>query len=367
MSGFFGWIDDLISRGDVLSWLLVLGLAVLATVVVKGVLHLLTGRLQKLAPKTRTGLDDLWLNLISATKTWFLFFLLWYYLGLPLLEPSAGASRGFRFLLVVTVATQVALWGVRTVQHWRKVHFEKRADTDKTSLAAIGLIATAIQGLFIIIVVLVALSNLGVDIAALIAGLGVGGIAVALAAQNVLGDLFASVSIILDKPFIIGDFVIVGELSGTVEHIGLRTTRVRSLSGEQMIFSNRDLLESRIRNYKSMWQRRVVMNFRVAYSVRAEVLEQIPRWVQQFIEEDSALRFDRCHFSGYGDFALEFETVFFVKDSSYNVFMDHQEKLLLKMYRKFGEESVEFAIPAHALHVDSLPEELSETLSGAQT
>jgi small-conductance mechanosensitive channel len=150
--------------------------------------------------------------------------------------------------------------------------------------------------------------NLGIDVTAMVAGLGVGGIAVALAVQNILGDLFASLSIIIDKPFVVGDFIIVGgEFMGTVEHIGIKTTRVRSLGGEQIIFSNNDLLQSRVRNYKRMYERRVVFGFRVLYQTTAEQLERIPEIVKKIIEGLDKVRFDRAHFFKFGDSSLDFE------------------------------------------------------------
>ena len=161
---------------------------------------------------------------------------------------------------------QVAIWGFYVIKNWRQIYLDQRVKKDPSSSAALGLLFTAVQVTFLIVLVLIGLSNLGVDITALLAGLGVGGIAVALAAQNILGDLLASLSIVLDKPFVVGDFIVAGSEKGTVEHIGIKTTRLRSLSGEELIFSNKDLLESRVQNFKRMWVRRVVQSFVVVYS-----------------------------------------------------------------------------------------------------
>ncbi len=169
---------------------------------------------------------------------------------------------------------------------------------------------------------LLALDNLGVDVTALVAGLGVGGIAVALAVQSILGDLFASLSIVLDKPFVIGDFIIVGDLLGTVENVGIKTTRVRSLSGEQLIFSNADLLNSRIRNYGRMYERRVVFTVGVTYDTPRHKLE---------------------------DFSLDFETVYYVQDPAYNLYMDIQQAINLELYQRFADEGIEFAYPTQTL------------------
>ncbi|HWU44155.1 MAG TPA: mechanosensitive ion channel family protein, partial [Bdellovibrio sp.] len=204
-------------------------------------------------------------------------------------------------------------------------------------------------------VVLFGMSNLGIDVGALIAGLGIGGIAVALAAQNILGDLLASLSIVLDKPFEVGDAISVGGLSGVVENIGLKTTRVRATTGEQLIFSNKDLLESRVQNFKRMWQRRVVLKIGVTYSTPESKLTQIPGWIKGFIEADETLRFDRAHFMNIGAHSLDFEVVFFVKSDSYQVYMDRQQALLLTIYNKFNFEKVEFAYPTQSIIVEKLP------------
>jgi small-conductance mechanosensitive channel len=195
------------------------------------------------------------------------------------------------------------------------------------------------------------LDNLGVNITGLVAGLGIGGIAVALALQNILGDLFASLSIVLDKPFVIGDFVVVDSLSGTIEHIGLKTTRIRSLRGEQLIFSNNDLLKSRIRNYKRMSERRIDFSFGVVYQTPLEKLKAIKKIVSDIIEKGEKTRFDRVHFKEYGDSSLNFEVVYFVTDPDYNIYMDVQEAINLEIFRCFAEEGIEFAYPTRTIFI----------------
>jgi small-conductance mechanosensitive channel len=195
------------------------------------------------------------------------------------------------------------------------------------------------------------LENLNFDVSALVASLGVGGIAVALAAQNILGDLFASLSILFDKPFVVGDFIIVDDLPGTVEKVGLKTTRVRSLFGEQLVFSNNDLLSSRIKNYKRMEERRVVFPLGVTYQTGAEQLELIPGIIKKTIEKQEKVRFDRSHFKGYGDFALLFETVYWVTEPDYNLYMDIQQKINLELFHLFEEQGIEFAYPTQTIHL----------------
>ena len=200
-------------------------------------------------------------------------------------------------------------------------------------------------------ILLLILENVGVDVTALIAGLGVGGIAVALAAQNILGDLFSSMSIVLDKPFVLGDFIIVGDMMGTVEKIGLKTTRVRSLSGEQLIFSNSDLLGSRIRNFKRMQERRIVFSIGVAYDTPAEKLTAIPGMLRAAVEAQEPVRFDRAHFAKFGDSALIYEVVYFVLKPDYNLSMDIQQAINLRLFREFADRQIEFAFPTQTLHL----------------
>jgi small-conductance mechanosensitive channel len=200
-------------------------------------------------------------------------------------------------------------------------------------------------------VLLVLLDNLGVNITTLIAGLGVGGIAVALAAQNVLGDLFSSLSIVLDKPFVVGDFIVIGEFMGSVEHVGLKTTRLRSLSGEQVVFSNTDLLNSRIRNYGRMFERRVVSKIGVTYQTPAGKLRRIPTIIRDIVEAQDKVRFDRAHFQTFGDSALTFEFVYYVLTPEYNYYMDVQQSINLALFEQLAAEGVEFAYPTQTVFV----------------
>jgi small-conductance mechanosensitive channel len=200
------------------------------------------------------------------------------------------------------------------------------------------------------IVILVILDNLGIEITALIAGLGIGGVAVALATQNILGDLFASLSIVLDKPFVVGDFLSIDEFLGSVEKVGIKTTRVRSLSGEQLIFSNNDLLNSRIRNFGRMFERRVVFAFGVTYQTPAEKLRRIPTIIRDAVESQEKVRFDRAHFQKYGDSALIFETVYFVLSPDYNYYMDVQQNINLAIFERLAEEGIDFAYPTQTIH-----------------
>jgi small-conductance mechanosensitive channel len=186
----------------------------------------------------------------------------------------------------------------------------------------------------------------------MIAGLGVGGVAVALAVQSILGDLFASLSIVIDKPFVIGDFVIVDEYMGTIEHVGLKTTRIRSLGGEQIVFSNSDLLKTRIRNYKRMRERRVLFGFGVLYQTPIDVVEKIPDLMRAIVEARKNVRFERAHFKAFGESSLDFEVVYWMLDPDYNLYMDVQQAINLEMLRVFEREGIGFAYPTRTLVID---------------
>jgi len=169
--------------------------------------------------------------------------------------------------------------------------------------------------------------------------------------QNVLGDLFASLSIVLDKPFAVGDFLIIDEHMGAVEHVGLKTTRIRSLSGEQLVFSNSDLLKSRIRNYGRMFERRVVFKFAVTYQTPRDKLKIIPQIVRESILELDKVRFDRAHFQAYGASSLDFEIVYYVLAPDYNLYMDIQQAINLRIHERFEQEGIDFAYPTQTVYV----------------
>lgn len=196
------------------------------------------------------------------------------------------------------------------------------------------------------------LDNLGFKISTLVAGLGIGGVAVALAGQAILGDMFSYFSILFDRPFEIGDFIIVDNYLGAIEHIGIKTTRIRSLGGEQLVFSNTDLTNSRVRNYKRMEQRRVLFQIGVVYQTPAGKLKEIPQIIKGVIEGIEGTKFDRAHFSSYGDFSLNFESVYYVFGADYNKYMDIQQQINLSLYEEFERRGIAFAYPTQTLFLN---------------
>jgi small-conductance mechanosensitive channel len=312
--------------------------------------QLIVSRLGRIAQRTATGADDFVVELARRTRP-LLMAVLSLYAGSLYLALPPGQARTFKTVAEVAVFLQVSLWASVAIDFWLDRQ-RRRLEHDPTSVALGGVLRFVAKLVVWSILVLVALDNLGVDVTALIAGLGIGGVAVALALQNVLGDLLASLSIVLDKPFVIGDAITVDDVTGTVEHIGLKTTRLRSVNGEQVILANGDLLKSRIRNWKRMAERRVVLAFGVPYQTPAGAIERIPAIVRSIVEGQDLTRFDRAHFKGFGASALDFEAVYWILTPDYNAFMDRQQAINLALLRAFESEGICFAHPTPTLVVE---------------
>lgn len=336
---------------SVRAWLVAVAIAAALTVAAKVVVFVVIRRLRKLAERTSTRVDDLILEVLEGTRLPLLSVLA-LYAGVAGLELPAKIGAWLGTIAVFAGLLQIGIWIDRLVQLLLAGQQEKIPAEDGsrvTSMRAAGFIARVV--LFSVIT-LMALDNIpGLDVTTLIAGLGIGGIAVALALQNVLSDLLASLSITIDKPFVIGDFIVLDTFAGTVEKIGLKTTRVRSLSGEQLIISNNDLLASRIRNFKRMSERRTSFGFGVLYQTSAAQLEAIPALVRGIIESTEGTRFDRAHFKGFGASSLDFEVVYFILSPDYPAFMDAQQKINLEIFRRFEAEGIGFAYPTQTLYV----------------
>ena len=342
------FLADTVLGNTVLAWLVAFAVAVLGYLVLRVVVALVRRRLARLAERTVTIADDLIVELVRATKGLFLA-VVSLAAGMQFVSLPGSLERGVDVLFAFAVTIQAVLWANRTVSFWLEHQQQIHAETDPGAM-------TTLQGLSYVVRVVVwsaafllLLDNLGYNVTTLIAGLGVGGVAVALALQNILGDLFASLSIVLDKPFVNGDFIIVDQHMGTVERIGLKTTRVRSLSGEQIVVSNADLLKSRVRNFKRMIERRVLFSVGVTYQTPREQVAAIPGMIHEIIEGLDNTRFDRSHFKEFGDSSLNFETVYYVLSPDYAVYMDIQQAINLEVMKRFEELGIEIAYPTRTL------------------
>jgi small-conductance mechanosensitive channel len=331
-------------------WAVGMVIATVCWLLLTAVRRFLITRLGALAGRTANPLDDLLVDVLGRTRTWFI--------GLVSLLAGAGTlpwplslpdPRGA--LGIVGLGVQTGLWLSTLLVGLLRMRIRGEAATSVAGQTTVGALRFLILLAVWSGVVLLVLANIGVDVTALIAGLGVGGVAVALAVQNILGDLFASLSIVLDRPFEVGDFIVVDDLMGTVENVGLKTTRVRSLSGEQLVFSNANLLSARIRNYQRLQERRVVFAVGVTYQTPPAQVRAIPALIREAIEAAPLTRFDRAHFKAFGDSALEFEAVYYVLDADYNRYMETQEAINLELLDRLMSRKIEFAYPTRTLHL----------------
>ena len=335
----------------ILEWIIATSIVVAFLIIIKIIEVIVVRRLERFAQRSESEIDDM----IAATlrKTWkFLVFIIALAVGSFYLTLPAKVAYVIHVVATVAVALQIALWLNTFIgQFLGRLHAKRKAE-DPASVSVFGAVTFFVRLVLWTIIFFLVLDNLGIDITTLVAGLGIGGIAIALAAQNILGDIFNSVVILVDKPFEVGDFIIVGSEMGVVEKIGIKTTRVRSLFGEQIVFTNSDLISSRIKNYKRMQERRITFQIGVTYQTPADKLEKIPAMIREVISSIDKTRFDRSHFKNYGDFSLNFETVYYVLSGDYNLFMDIQQTINLALYRKFDAEKIVFAYPTQTLFVD---------------
>ena len=350
--GFFG--------NSIARWLAALGIFLLVLIVLSLVRSIVARRADRLAKLTQSEWDDTLVATLQRTKGWFLVIVAAFVASHALVFPdeplapegTPGRTRQIiQTIAILALLVQAGLWGNVLITTGLERYVKRRTEGDPASVMTISALAFIGKLILFTMLLLLALDNLGINVTALITGLGIGGIAVALAVQNILGDLLASLSIVFDKPFVLGDFIIVGDQMGTVEKIGVKTTRVRSLSGEQLIFANNDLLQSRIRNFKRMNERRVVFTIGVTYSTPREKLQQIPQVLREIVESQEQVRFDRAHFKAFGDFSLNFEIVYYVLSPDYNLYMDIQQAINLALYERFEQMAVEFAFPTQTLYV----------------
>ncbi|HTI62952.1 MAG TPA: mechanosensitive ion channel family protein [Gemmatimonadaceae bacterium] len=324
-----------------------------AVIAVLGLLlrQLLASRLGAVASRTTNQIDDMVVDLIRDTRAWVIIALA-VFAGLSQLAMPDREAKYLESIAKLVLLWQAAVWGGSAITFWLKHYLSNRTTSqDRTSIAMISAMGVGSKVLLWVLIVLTALKSVfGVEITAWITGLGVTGIAIALAVQNILGDLLAALAIVFDKPFDVGDTIGVDTITGTVEHIGLKTTRLRSLSGEQVIIGNGDLLKTRIRNYRRMYQRRVVFNLDVTYDTPPEVLERLPAIVREIVSAQSPVKFDRCHVASFGESAIRLETVYYVLDPDYARYMDVQQAVNLEVLRRFAAQRVSFAFPSRTVY-----------------
>jgi small-conductance mechanosensitive channel len=349
MDKFANLLQQSYLGNTVYDYVVALGVFLLSLIIFSIIKNHVLGRLKKWAKKTKTDVDDEIVETLEQVPG-ILYFFAALYIALNFIVVHEIVTKIVEIILTILLI----YWATRVIGELIEYLLSKVAKDQKgkkeknTTYFALNMIAKVILwsvGLLLI------LSNLGVNISALIASLGIGGIAVALALQNILSDMFSSFSIYIDKPFEIGDFIIVGEHMGTVKKIGLKTTRIEALQGEEIVISNNELTSSRVRNFKKMKKRRVVFHIGVTYDTPSTKLKKIPKIVKEYITKTPKCTFDRCHFFQFGPSSLDYEIVYYVQSSNYNDYMNTQQKLNLELVKSFEKEKIEFAFPTQTIHL----------------
>jgi len=335
---------------SLLTWASAIGIVAAGMLMIYLVKIFLLKRFAAFSRKTSTTLDDFMVKLFTGALIPFVYFLI-IYEGLVYIAVTQRMLTILHNLLLVVAAFFILRAITSTVQYLVRAFLAKQEEGELKQKQARGLIIIAKCIIWILGIVFV-LNNLGYNVSTIIAGLGIGGIAIALAAQAILGDLFSYFVILFDRPFEIGDFIIVDDKMGVVEYIGIKSTRLRTLSGEQLICSNKNLTDARVHNFKRMEKRRVVFNLRVTYQTAAETIKAIPAMVKNIIAKQSDIIFDRGNFSGFGDFSLNFEFVYYILSSDYNLYMDRQQAIYFDILKIFEKNNIQFAYPTQTVFVN---------------
>jgi len=344
-------LDRSLLGNSVVGWAIALTVVVTVAVGLRGTLGFVGRRLAGAGEGT---IRAFLASLILAARNLFVVSLA-LLAGASTLELPAAPAKLVRFAAVTIMIVQIGLWSTKLFGFALERWMTKDGRADPASVTVASLLRFVGHSAVWILVLLLVLDNAGVDVTALVAGLGVGGIAVALAVQNILGDLFASLSIVVDRPFVVGDFIRVGDLLGTVERIGLKSTRLRSLTGEQLVVANSDLLSSRIHNFQRLQERRIAFGFGVLYETSPEHLRAVPGIVREVVSAEPKARFDRAHLKGFGASSLDYEVVYFVLEPDYTLFMDVQERINLGLITRLAALQVGFAYPTHTVHLHAPP------------
>ena len=320
----------------------------IALIIFKIFQSLILNKLKNFAEKTKTDIDDAFVKIVSALRPPFYSFLS-FYLALKFLVLKDIAEKIINIILAAWVIYLAIIALQILIDYIIKKSLKKY--TDEQAKSAMKLLGNISKITLWSIGILLFLSNLGVNVTSLVAGLGIGGIAVALALQNILNDLFSSFAIYFDRPFTIGDFIIVGEQSGVVKKIGIKTTRIRALRGEEIVISNKELTSARIQNFKKMKERRITFSFGVVYDTPLEKIKKIPSLIKKIVESEKLARFDRAHFHQFGDSALLFEVVYYIQTGEYNDYMDANQGIMLKIKEIFEKENIVMAYPTQTVYL----------------
>ena len=331
------------------DYLTALIMAFIGIIVLKLFKSIVLRRLKKIAAKTSTDVDDFIVNVLNQLH-WPLYFLISVYIALQTLAFPGIVQQIFNSAMIIGITYYVVRVILELIDYGTTKFVHKREKDEKVHEAhVIQTLARLIKGIVWAVAILMVLSNLGYNVSTLLAGLGIGGLAIAFALQNILGDIFSSISIYFDKPFEVGDFIILGDHMGVVKKIGIKSTRIQALQGEEIIISNRELTSTRVQNFKKMEKRRISFKFGVVYDTSNAKLKKVVEIVKDVVEKTKLADLDRVHFKEFGDFSLNFEVVYYLKSSVYNDYMDTQQEINLGIKEHFEKEKIEFAYPTQTI------------------
>lgn len=350
------WWQQIFLGNSITDWMIAIGIIIVGFILLYLIKRIALQRIKKWAEKTETSLDDIIVAGIEHSVIPLLYVLL-VFAAINYLSVSEKIMSKIKVVVWIAVMFFILKSVTSAVRYFIFGSMKNKTDSEARKKQANGLILILNIGIWIVGFIFL-LDNLGYNIGTLIAGLGVGGIAIALAAQTVLGDLFSYFVIYFDKPFEIGDFIAFDDKAGVVEYVGIKTTRIRILNGEQLICSNKDLTDSRVHNYGRMEKRRVVFKIGVVYQTSAAQLKKIPDIVKNIIEGVENVTFDRGHFMALGGSSLDFEFVYYILSADYTVYMNKQQEILLAIFETFGKEKIDFAYPTQTLFIEQVKEKV---------
>lgn len=341
--------DKILFGNPFKDWAIAIAIIVISFSLIKILKGLVMRRLKKWSAKTVNTFDDFIVLGIEKILIPFLYFAA-IFAALGYLNFNTLTDHIIDVAKLFIITFFILRLITSAIQYFMFAFLEKQENSDVKKKQA-GSLIIILKGVVWLLGLVFLVNNLGYNVTTIITGLGIGGIAVALAAQAVLGDFFSYFVIFFDRPFEIGDFIIVDDkVIGAIEYIGVKTTRVRAISGEQIVCSNKDLTDSRVHNYKKMIRRRVVFSVGVVYQTTSEQMKKIPGIIKSIIDATDNATFDRSHFSAFGDFSMKFETVYYIESPDFNIYMDAQQKIYLEILVAFEKEKIEFAFPTQTLY-----------------
>lgn len=340
-----------IFNNTISDWLTAIIIFFIAVAVLKLFKTILMVKLKNLAKKSKTKVDDMVLDGLHAIQ-WPFYFFIAFYIALQFIDINPIIYQWSVYILLIVIAYYVLKFCEKLIDYGIKIVIKKKQEKQE-DVEIIKLLGTTAKVILWAGIIILVLANIGYNVTSLVAGLGIGGIAVALALQNILSDLFSSLAIYFDKPLKVGDFVVIGDYMGTVKKIGIKTTRIQALQGEEIVISNSELTNAKLQNFGLMEKRRIVFQIGVTYNTAKEKLEKIPEIIKKAINKQEQTELNRVHFKFFGDFSLNYEIVYYVKTGDYNKYMDIQQEINLYIVEEFKKANIEFAFPTQTVHVET--------------